>query len=118
MDAVSNSGAPWSIGAGSQALGEDWASIPFPLPWEGWTSVSLPLLWYPIFNCFVREASSLSLEGWDFPPSTVSLPLGLLFLFESVLSGRGGRAGWGGAGSLGRGDCGCDFVEDDLVWIA
>ena len=47
----------------------------------------------------------------------VSLPLGLLFLFESVVSGRGGRAGWGGAGSLGRGDCGCDFVEDDLVWI-
>ena len=48
----------------------------------------------------------------------VSLPLGLLFLFESVPSGQGGRAGWGGAGSLGRGDCGCDFVEDDLVWIA
>ena len=118
MDAVSSSGPPWSIGVGSQTLGVDWASIPFPLPWEGWTSVSLPLLWCPIFNCFVRGAFSLSLEGWDLPPSTVSLPLGLLFLFESMLSNRGGRAGGGEAGSLGRRDYGCDFEEDDLVWIA
>ena len=45
-----------------------------------------------------------------------SLPLGLLFLLESVPSVRGGRDGWEEAGSLGRGDCGCDLVEDDLVW--
>ena len=117
MDTVSSSGPPWSIGAGSQALGEDWASIPFPLLWVDWASVSLPLLWCPIFNCFTRGASSLSLEDWDFPPSMASLPLGLLFLFKLVGSGRGGRADRGGARSLGQGDYGCDLVDDDLVWM-
>ena len=84
--------------------------------WADWASIPFPLLWCPIFNCFgARGASSLSYKDWDFPPSMGSLPLGLLFLFESVGSGRGGRVDWGGAGSLGRGDCGCDLVEEDLV---
>ena len=46
-----------------------------------------------------------------------SFPLGLLFLFESVGSGRGGRADCGGVGGLGQGDCGCDLAEEDLVWM-
>ena len=59
MDAFSNNGSLWSIGAGSQALGADWASIPFPLLWADWASIPFPLFWCPIFNCFgARGASS------------------------------------------------------------
>ena len=87
VEVVANKGTPSNIGTRSQARGSSWGSL----------LLSAPL--FPILTCLAVLWALSSWEGWVFPVSTTSLPLGSFFLFNLAGSSWKGKAG-GGVGGL------------------